>query len=134
MRTPFRVLGTAGRTALKFGMWLETHYFGILQKLTVGHRGTCLRAHPFSVSREWFYGFVLKLGVWLGDRQLCVWRRMGMFARAHVLTVGYICLATQKSCFWHLIAAELQNATATQLAEFSTKILIQALMLPDCIV
>ena len=47
---------------------------------------------------------------------------------------GVYLFGHQKSCFGHLIAAEPQNAAATQLAGFSTKMLIQALVLPDCIV
>ena len=43
----FRISETAGRIALKFSMWLETHYLSVLQKLMIG---TCARAHPFSVS------------------------------------------------------------------------------------
>ena len=39
---------------------------------------------------------------------------------------GVYLFGLRKSCFEHLITAEPQNATATQLAEFSTKILIQA--------
>ena len=41
----FRISETAGRgrTALKFGMWLEAHYLSVLQKLMLG-LGTCARA------------------------------------------------------------------------------------------
>ena len=39
----FRISETAGRTALKFGLWLETHYLGVL-KVNGGvqvHMRTC---------------------------------------------------------------------------------------------
>ena len=38
---PFTYLGNTGRIALKFGMWLESHHQGFLQKLRVGHSCTC---------------------------------------------------------------------------------------------
>ena len=32
----FCILETAGQLALKFGVWLETHYLGVLQNSSVG--------------------------------------------------------------------------------------------------
>ena len=49
---PFSISGTAGRIVLKFCIWLETYKFGVLQKLSVGYRCMCARAHPYSVSRK----------------------------------------------------------------------------------
>ena len=43
----FRISEMAGRIALKFGLWLGTHYLNLLQELMLG---TCARAYPFSVS------------------------------------------------------------------------------------
>ena len=48
----FLISETAGRIVLKFGVWLETHYLGVLQKSRVAYNNTCRRAHPFSVYRE----------------------------------------------------------------------------------
>ena len=39
-----RILETAGRITLKFGVWLETHYVGILEKSRVGCICTSARA------------------------------------------------------------------------------------------
>ena len=41
----FRISGTAGRIALKFGEWLETNYLSVLHKSRVGYICTC--AYPF---------------------------------------------------------------------------------------
>ena len=50
------------------------------------------------------------------------------------LFLGYICLASQKRCFGHEIAARTQNADGAQKPKYSTKMLIQSQMLPDRLV
>ena len=83
---------TAGWIALKFGLWADTHYIGILEKL-IGSTGA--RAHPlFRISRT--AGQIsLKFGVWLEDHLLCVFQRMGDIrtsARVTMHTFKHICL------------------------------------------
>ena len=66
MCAPFPNLGyTAGRIALKFGMWLETRKLGILIKLRVGHSCTCARAHPFSALMDRWLDCA---EIWCGDQ------------------------------------------------------------------
>ena len=52
-----RISETAGRISLKFGMWLETHTSGFLQKLGVGTAARATRKHPFFLSRKRLDGF-----------------------------------------------------------------------------
>ena len=63
----FRILETAGRIALKFGVWLGTHELGVLQTSRVGYICTCARAdvHLFCIS-EMAGPIALKVGVSLG--------------------------------------------------------------------
>ena len=63
---------TAVRIALKFGVWLETHYLGVLQKSRAGYTSKCARAHVqmcflFRIS-ETAGRIALKLGVSLENR------------------------------------------------------------------
>ena len=64
----FSISETAGRIALKFGLWLETHQLGILQELLVGylqvHVRTCAPLFRISGAAG---RIALKLGVWLED-------------------------------------------------------------------
>ena len=73
----FHISERAGRIALKFGMWLETHQLSILQKLMLG---TCARAAApggYSCEHVGMYASLfrisgadgrtaLEFGVWLG--------------------------------------------------------------------
>ena len=56
----FRISETAGPIALKFGLWLETHQLGVLQKLMVGYRRTCAPLFRISGTAG---RIALKLGV-----------------------------------------------------------------------
>ena len=52
----FCISETAGRIALKLGVWLESHGLGVLQKSRVGYINTCKRAAvpPFLyLGNEW---------------------------------------------------------------------------------
>ena len=63
---------TSGQIALKFGVWLEPHYLGVLQRSKVGFISTCACAHVqmctlFRIS-ERTEGIALKFGVLLENR------------------------------------------------------------------
>ena len=53
----FRISGTAGRIALKFGVWLETNQLDDLHQSGLGYICTCARTYLFSVSQERQNGF-----------------------------------------------------------------------------
>ena len=61
----FRISETAGRIELKFGMWLETHHLGVLQKSRGRYICTCTPAPvqmcPFSYISETAGRIALKI-------------------------------------------------------------------------
>ena len=69
---PFCISETAGRIALKFGMWFETHYLSLLQRdplpkrLTEGNNGVNVHVRMCCISGT-AGQTALKIGVWLGD-------------------------------------------------------------------
>ena len=58
----FHISEMAGRIALKFGVWLETHQQGVLQNFMVGHSFTC--APLFRIS-ELTGRIALEIFMWL---------------------------------------------------------------------
>ena len=63
----FRISGTAGRIALKFSEWLETHLLGVLQESRYGmhlHVRTCTPLFRISVTDGWI---ALKFDMRLGN-------------------------------------------------------------------
>ena len=47
MNPSFLISGTAGRIAMKFGVWLETNHLRVLLKSREGYICTCARRTPF---------------------------------------------------------------------------------------
>ena len=62
---PFPISETAGRIALKFDVWLETHYLAVSQKSSVEYIRTCARADvPLFRISETVGRIALKFGMW----------------------------------------------------------------------
>ena len=51
----FRILETAGRIALKFGMLLEAHWLSVLQKLMLGTVRAHVQLYPEGTAARAFY-------------------------------------------------------------------------------
>ena len=64
----FHISETAGRIALKFGVWLATHYLGVLQKSRVKYIHLHVRTRadlPIFRTSETAGRIALKFDVWL---------------------------------------------------------------------
>ena len=79
----FRISETPGRITLRFGLWLENHQLGDLQKLMAGYTYAYVPmcAPLFRISG------MAELCVWLEDHWLCVLYEMGDICTSARVTV-----------------------------------------------
>ena len=105
MCTPFRISETAGRIALKSGLWLETHKLGAFQKLMVGCRCMCAPLFPYLGN-----GWTDCAKTWCVVRGPLAMRFTQNGGYAHSARLTYTHLSTsvtrsrsfiaQKACYW----------------------------------
>ena len=81
---PFLCLRNGLMDCGKFGLWLETHQLGILQKLMVGYRCMCVRVHLFPYLRNGWTDLAETWCVVRGPLAMCFTQNGGICMSTYV--------------------------------------------------